>query len=184
MRLLKRLMRRFMFLTLVVLLAGWPAARSTAQAGSPAATGQACDRACQQALFDQAEREDISSRPKPSQSKDCPIFDGHDRIDPLFDICAKLKYVRSLPAGTGTRFSCPSDLRGLLGMKLERIRAMWGEPDFVDDGKSGIGSRPDPRWTYFIGSPVPLAFGGGFPQLSLHYDDKGYVTDVDCSYAR
>ena len=181
-------MSRCMLLMLVAVLASLPASRSIAQAGSPGAAGKACDRACEQArsqaLFDRIEKEDIASRPKPSRSSDCPVFDGHDRIDPLLDVCAKLKYVRSLPVGTRTRFSCPSDHRSLLGVKLDRIRTMWGEPDFLDDGNSGIGSRPGPHWTYFIGSRVPLAFGGGFPELSLYYDDRGYVTDVDCSYAR
>jgi len=170
------------------MLAGLFAFEASAQSHSSTDADRSCDSVCRQArmqaLFDQAAKDDIASRPKPSAATECSIFNGHDHIDPLIDVCAKLKYVRSLPAGTRTRFSCPSDDRSLLGVKLDRIRSLWGEPDFVDDGHSQTSSRPGPHWMYLIGSPVPLAFGGGFPELSLYFDGGGVVTDVTCFYSR
>ncbi|WP_441609709.1 hypothetical protein [Dyella sp. 2RAB6] len=184
----KGAMRRFALVFLVAVLAGVPVSKARAQSETGIGADKPCDRVCQQAkvqaLFDQAEKEAIADRPKPSLSSECLVFDGHDHIDPLIDVCAKLKYVRSLPAGVRTRFSCPSDTRSLIGLTLDRIRSIWGEPDFIDEGKSQIGSRPGPYWMYFIGSPVPLAFGGGFPELSLYYDDAGIVKDITCFYSR
>lgn len=136
------------------------------------------------ALFDQAEKDAIANHPKPSKSTECLVFDGRDHIDPLIDVCAKLKYVRSLPVGTPTHFACPFDTHSLLGLKLERIHSLWGEPDFIGEGKDQFGPRPGPHWTYFIGSPVPLAFGGGFPELSLYFDKNGTIDDITCYYSR
>ena len=180
--------RRCMSVLLLAMLAGLCPFHAAAQSAASSTAVAACDRHCEQvkmdALFEQARQETIAHRPKPSASSECMVFDGHDHIDPLIDVCAKLKYVRSLPAGTPTRFSCPFDTHSLIGLKLDRIHSLWGDPDFVDDGKSQLGTHPGPRWSYTIGSPVPLALGGGYPELSLYYDQDGNINDVTCFYSR
>lgn len=155
-----------------------------AQSASTAQSAQSCDKSCQQrkvdALFKAMDEETASDRPKPSQSKECPAFDGHDAADTLIDVCAKLKYVRSIAAGTDTNFSCPRDTSSLIGLPANRIRAMWGEPNFVEGGTSPNSVESAARWSYFIGSPKPGQEGGGFPELSLRLVD-GTVGSVSCA---
>jgi len=147
-----------------------------------------CDKSCQQekieALFKAMDGAAASSRPKPSDSKECSTFDGRNVADPLLDVCAKLKYVRSIAAGTDTNFPCPRDASALVGLPAGRIRAVWGEPDFAEGATSPNGSRVKTQWTYFIGNSKPGVFGGGFPELSLHFDSAGGIRSVSCALSR
>ena len=132
------------------------------------------------ALFKAMDEEAASDRPRPSQSKECSAFDGRDTADTLTDVCAKLKYVRSIAVGTNTNFSCPRDTSSLVGLPANRIRSMWGEPNFVERATSPNRTGSGTRWSYFIGSPKPGQEGGGFPELSLRLVD-GVVGSVSCA---
>jgi hypothetical protein len=114
------------------------------------------------------------------RSKECSTFDGRDTADTLTDVCAKLKYVRSIAVGTDTNFSCPRDTSSLVGLPANRIRSMWGEPNFVERATSPNRTGSGTRWSYFIGSPKPGQEGGGFPELSLRLVD-GVVGSVSCA---
>ena len=100
--------------------------------------------------------------------------------DTLMDVCAKLKYVRSIAVSTDTNFSCPRDTSSLVGLPANRIRSMWGEPNFVEGATSPNRTGSGTRWTYFMGSPKPGQVGGGFPVLSLRLVD-GTVGSVSCA---
>jgi hypothetical protein len=155
-----------------------------AQSSSTAQSTQACNKGCQQkkvdALFKAMDEQTASNHPKPSQSKECSVFDGREAPNTLIDVCAKLKYVRSIAVGANTNFSCPRDISSLVGLTAIRIRSIWGEPDFVDG--TTLPNRVDSgtRWTYFIGSPKPEQEGGGFPELSIRLVD-GSVKSVSCA---
>ncbi len=155
-----------------------------AQSSSAAPSAQPCDKSCQQrkvdALFKAMDEEAASDRPRPSQSKECSAFDGRDTADTLTDVCAKLKYVRSIAVGTDTNFSCPRDTSSLVGLPANRIRSIWGEPNFVERATSPNRAGSGTRWSYFIGSPKPGQEGGGFPELSLRLVD-GVVGSVSCA---
>ncbi len=107
-----------------------------AQAASSSEVTQPCDKVCQQekldALFKAMDDAEVSRRPKPSNSTDCAVYGGHDLPDVLLDVCAKLKYVRSLPIGTDTHFACPGDTSQLVGLSAERVRSILGVPDFEE----------------------------------------------------
>ncbi|WP_266172168.1 hypothetical protein [Dyella subtropica] len=158
-----------------------------AQAPSSKAATQPCDEACQQkkldALFKAMDEAETSRRPKPSNSADCSAYDGHDLPDVLLDVCAKLKYVRSLPPGEASRFSCPHDNVSLVGASAHRIVSVWGGPDFVQDSSPPGRAKNDGQWTYFLGSAKPGWVGGGFAELTLSLVD-GVVRKVDCRLAR
>jgi len=158
----------------------------SAYAPNLSAQASACDKSCQQAKLDDLfKRMDEASaeRPKPSDSRDCTAYKGTDAADPLVDICAKLKFVRSLPAGADTRFSCPKGTAALIGLPVSRIREAWGEPDFREEGRASQAQEGLGRWTYFIGSPKPGWKGGGFPEVSL-YLVKGNVEKVRCALSK
>ena len=123
-------------------------------------------------------------RAVPSPSSACTAFDGKSVSDVLVDVCAKLKYVRTIPVGTVTHFVCPKDTSQLIGLPLERIRSIWGEPDFERREKWRDESSPILRWTYFIGSPKPGTKGGGFPELSLGFKDSSVVVSVTCALSK
>jgi len=151
---------------------------------SPSATSP-CDKTCKQvrvdALFKAMEDAEVSQRPRASSTTVCAAYDGHDDPNVLKDVCAKLKYVRSLPIGTDTRFSCPSDTASLIGVASNRIRALWGRPDQLPDKQL---RRPsDALWTYFIGNTKPGEISGGFPELSI-YIVNGMVTSVSCDLSQ
>lgn len=151
---------------------------------SPSAT-QPCDKACRQtqvdALFKAMDDSEVSRRPRPSNSTECTAYDGHDNPNVLLDVCAKLKYVRALPVGTDTGFSCPGDTGSLIGVASSRINSAWGTPDLTPDKQP---RRPeDGQWTYFIGNPKPGRQGGGFPELSIYIAD-GIVTNIKCDLAQ
>jgi len=120
----------------------------------------------------------------PSETTECAAFDGKSSSDLLVDVCAKLKYVRTLPSGTETHFECPRDLGQLVGLSSARIRSIWGDPDFEEREKWRDKSSPMRRWAYFIGSPKPSAKGGGFPELSLHFRDSSKVDSATCALAK
>jgi hypothetical protein len=151
---------------------------------SPAAT-QPCDKTCRQAqldaLFKAMDDAGASQRPGPSKSKECSAYQGHDDSNVFLDVCAKLKYVRSLPVGTDTRFSCPSVTGSLIGVASSRIISAWGKPDSTQDKQPRRAG--DGLWTYFMGSPKPGRVGGGFPELSI-YLSNGIVTNIDCGLAQ
>lgn len=157
---------------------------------TPSATvaGELCDKACQQqkldTLFRTMDAAETSGRPKPSDSTECAAYDGREFPKALIDVCAKLKYVRMLPVGTETRFSCPRDTDQLVGLPPSRIRSIWGEPDYESREKWGDQSSPLRQWTYFIGSPKPHTKGGGFPELSLHFNGASKVESVTCALSK
>jgi len=99
------------------------------------------------------------------------------------DVCAKLKYVRSLPSEEASRFSCPHDNASLVGTSAHRIVSVWGEPDFVQDSSPPGRTNNDGQWTYFLGSAKPGWVGGGFAELTLYLVD-GVVRKVDCGLAQ
>lgn len=84
---------------------------SFAQSSSLGQPPQPCDNSCQKekvdALFKAMDDKAASDRPKPSQSKECAVFNGREGANTLIDVCAKLKYVRTIAVGTDTNFSCP-----------------------------------------------------------------------------
>ena len=155
-----------------------------AQSSSTAQPAQSCDKSCQQrkvdALFKAMDEKAASDRPKPSQSKECSAFDGRDAADTLIDVCAKLKYIRSIAVSTDTNFFCSRDTSSLVGLPANRIRSIWGEPDFIEGATSPNHTGSGTRWTYFLGSPKPGQEGGGFPELSL-WLVKGNVGSVSCA---
>jgi len=157
-------------------------AQASNQLPDSQACGQACPRERLDRVFAQAIKDDLAQRPAPSATRECAPYGGQDAADPLLDVCAKLKYVRSLPAGTRTHFACPFESSVFVGQDVARIRSLWGEPDYKDEPPER--TQAGFRWIYVIGSPVPLAFGGGFPELSLDFDDAGVVHRASCAYSR
>lgn len=150
------------------------------------AQASSCDKACQRAKLDALFKkmdEASAEHPKPSNSEECAVYNGRDAADPLVDVCAKLKFVRSLPAGADTRFSCPNGTAALIGLTASRVSAVWGEPDFVEDASPSQAREGRVRWTYFIGSPKPGWSGGGFPEVSLYFA-KGNVEKVGCALSK
>jgi len=172
-----------------VLLAalGFYGSTGFAQAASSNDLTQPCDEACQQtrldALFKAIDDADISRQPKPSNSADCASYGGHDLPDVLLDVCAKLKYVRALPLGATSRFSCPRDNAPLVDASIWRIVTAWGKPDFVQATAPSDRAKSDGQWTYFLGRAKPGWVGGGFAELTLHFVD-GVVRKVDCGLAK
>ncbi|GLQ97412.1 hypothetical protein GCM10007863_18320 [Dyella mobilis] len=109
------------------------------------------------------------------------MYDGHDLSNVLLDVCAKLKYVRSLPVGDAPTFYCPGDMRSLTGIRAQRFVAIWGTPDLVQNAPSaGKGSS---EWTYFLGSAKPGWAGGGFAELSLYFVN-GVTRKFNCALAQ
>ena len=163
------------------------AASSFAQSSSAGQPAQPCDKSCRQKklgdLFRALDERSKSDRRRPSQTKECGVFDGREAEDTLMDVCAKLKYVRSIAMGKATNFSCPRDTSSLFGLPAIRIRAVWGEPDFVEGATSLNPLGSENSWTYFIGSPKPGQKGGGFPELSLRFV-HGHVGGVGCALSR
>jgi hypothetical protein len=158
-----------------------------AQAASSNEVTRLCDMACQQeklgSLFKAMDEAEVSRQPKPSNSAACATYGGHDLPDVLLDVCAKLKYVRSLPLGETSRFSCPRDNASLVGTSIQRIVTAWGEPDFVQSTALADRAKSDGGWTYFLGRAKPGWVGGGFAELTLHFVD-GVVRKVDCGLAQ
>jgi hypothetical protein len=173
----------------LVWLAAFGLLTSAAFAQAPSSTGatQPCDKACQQrkldAQFKAMDDTEVSRYPKPSNSADCAAYDGHDLPDVFLDVCAKLKYARSLPSGEASRFSCPRDKALLVGTSIHRIVSAWGEPDFVQSGPPPDRARSDGQWTYFLGRAKPGWLGSGFAELTLYLFD-GAVQKVDCGLAQ
>jgi hypothetical protein len=82
-----------------------------------------------------------------------------------------------LPMGAPTHSVCPTDSGTLRGLTKQQVTAKLQKADFID--------RRDASWTYFFTSPVPSGqFGGGFPELTFHFDTKGTVASVSCYYSR
>jgi hypothetical protein len=160
---------------------------AAAQTASPQKEAQSCDKACQQtkldALFKAMDDAEMSRDPKPSTSADCATYGGSDLLDVLLDVCAKLKYVRSLPMGETSRFSCPRDGTSLVGTPRQRIVTIWGEPDFVGSAGPPDRTKSDDQWTYSLGRAKPGWVGGGFAELTLYFVD-GIVQKVDCGLAQ
>jgi hypothetical protein len=158
-----------------------------AHAASSNEATQQCDKACQQekldALFKAMDDAEDSRHPKPSNSADCAAYGGHDLPDVLLDVCAKLKYVRSLPLGETSRFSCPRNDASLVGTPIRRIVTAWGEPDFVQSTAPPDRAKSDGQWTYFLGRAKPGWVGGGFAELTLFFVD-GVVRKVGCGLAQ
>jgi hypothetical protein len=158
-----------------------------AQAVSSNEMTQPCDKACQRgkldALFKAMDEAEVSRYPKPSNSADCAAYGENDLPDVLLDVCAKLKYVRSLPLGETSRFSCPRDSASLVGTSRQRIVTAWGEPDFVQATAPSDRAKSDGQWTYFLGRAKPEWVGGGFAELTLHFVG-GVVRKVDCGLAQ
>jgi hypothetical protein len=166
---------------------GLHSSAAVAQAASPNEVRQPCDKACQQrkldTLFKAIDDAEISQHPKPSNAAGCAAYDGHDLPDVFLDVCAKLKYVRSLPSGKTSRFSCPNNDAPLVGTSMQRIVTAWGEPDFVEGTSPPDRAKSDGQWTYFLGRTKPGWVGGGFAELTLYFVD-GVVRKVDCGLAR
>lgn len=162
---------------------GLQVSAALAQSPSSSTAIESCDKECQRrkvdALFKALDAAEISRRPKPSQSSECVAYDGRNLPDVLTDVCAKLKYVRSLPPGEASRFSCPGNSASLVGISAHRIVAMWGEPDFVPDRSPPGGNKGKRQWTYYLGSARPGAVGGGFAELTLTLVD-GVVRKSSC----
>jgi hypothetical protein len=175
----------FRWLLGFVLIVGFASSAAVAQAVSSHQEAQPCDNACRQtkldALFKAMDDAEIS--PKPSASADCTAYGGSDLPDVLLDVCAKLKYVRSLPMGETSRFSCPRDSASLVGTPRQRIVTIWGEPDFVQSAAPSSRTTSDGEWTYFLGRAKPGSAGGGFAELTLYVVD-GIVRKVDCRLAQ
>lgn len=159
-----------------------------AQAASFNEVTQPCDKACQQekldAQFKAMDDAELSRHSKPSNSADCAAYGGHNLPDVLLDVCAKLKYVRSLPVGTDTHFACPADTSQLVGLSAGRVQSIWGVPDYEERETWHDESSPILTWTYFIGSPKPRTKGGGFPELSLHFMGSSKVVSVTCALSK
>lgn len=167
---------------LLALLAAQASAQDQGQDEHGKACGQACQKSRLDRLFAQTERDEPARRPVPSATRECVPYSGRDAADPVLDVCAKLKYVRSLPAGTPTHFSCPPEPDVFVGEDVARIRSLWGEPDSKDEPPER--RQAGFRWIYTIGSPAPLTFGGGFPDISLDFDDAGIVQRVSCARSK
>lgn len=158
-----------------------------AQASSSEAVARPCDKTCRQQELDAAFRAmdeaETSRHPKPSDTADCTAYEGHDHPDVFLDVCAKLKYVRSLPFGETSSFDCPRDNAALVGRSAQRIAAAWGAPDFVENGPTPGHGTNDSQWTYFLGRAKPGWLGGGFAEVTLYLVD-GIVRNVDCGLAK
>jgi hypothetical protein len=94
----------------------------------------------------------------------------------LEHLARELKSTRSLPVGTPTHSVCPKNIGALVGLPQEQVHVALHAPDFIDSDQS---------WSYFFTSPVPPGHrGGGFPQITFTFDEKGLVSHVTCYYAR
>jgi hypothetical protein len=134
-------------------------------------------------LFKAMDDAEMTRHPKSSTSSDCAAYAGGDLPDVLLDVCAKLTYVRSLPMGDTSRFSCPRDSTSLVGTPRQQIVATWGEPDFVQSAAPSGRAKGDGQWTYFLGRAKPGCVGGGFAELTLYFVD-GIIRKVDCGLAK
>lgn len=157
-----------------------------AQPSAPETAMQACGRACRQQKLDSLFRaldEAEASHPKPSDTADCAAYDGHDYRDVFLDVCAKVKYVRSLPPEGTSRFICPRSDQALVGYSASRIASAWGTPDLVRSKSTTGGPSNDGQWIYFMGRSKPGWVGGGFAEMTLYVVD-GTVRKVDCGLAK
>lgn len=157
-----------------------------AQSPPPETATQPCGRACKQQKLDSLFRtmdEAEASHPRPSDTADCSAYDGHDYPDVFLDVCAKLKYVRSLPPEGTSRFVCPRDDDALVGFPAKRIASAWGAPDFVQSNPTPGHPSNDGQWTYFLGRSKPGGLGGGFAEVTLYLVD-GTVRKVACGLAK
>ncbi len=181
------MLRRMYVLAWLAMLCTHPSG-AEGQTSSASVSSEPCGKACQQqrldALFRAMDAADTFRRPKPSDSTECTAYDGREFPIALIDVCAKLKYVRTLAIGTETRFACPSSTDQLVGLSPERIRSAWGQPDYESTEKWGDQSSPLRQWTYFIGSPKPNTKGGGFPELSLHFNGTSRIVSVTCALSK
>jgi hypothetical protein len=154
-------------------------------AGTP--PDQTRDSGCQQSklnkLNEQLSKMDVAAQSRPALAAPTarPVGTGRDSL--LATISSELKYVRSLPPGTRTTFECPKDTDQLVGLSNVQLRSFLGQPDSERPAVDFVQRIPR-YWTYTIGSPSPLEEGGGFPELSFHFDDQGKVTGTKCALAK
>ncbi|MBB6187699.1 hypothetical protein [Rhodanobacter sp. MP7CTX1] len=146
-----------------------------------------CDKECRQSKLNKL-NEQLSKMDAAAQSRltlaaptTRPVGTGHDSL--LAAISSELKYVRSLPPGTRTTFECPKDTDQLVGLSEVQLRSFLGQPD-SEQPAADFAQRVPQYWTYTIGSPSPLEAGGGFPELSSHFDDLGKVRGTMCALAK
>ena len=135
------------------------------QTSSASVASGPCGKTCQQerldALFRAMDAADIAGRPKASDSTECSTYEGRDFPATLIDVCAKLKYVRTLPIGTETRFACPHDTDQLVGLSPERFDRSGDSPT-MKRGKDGTISQVrfvDGHTLSAVLSPTPTAVG-------------------------
>jgi hypothetical protein len=93
----------------------------------------------------------------------------------LTDLATKMKEARSLPTGAKRLFSCPLELERLAGTPLATINAVLPKADLsLDDSQS-----------YFLTGLKPLGQrGGGFPEITLFFDEAGKVERITCNFSR
>lgn len=89
----------------------------------------------------------------------------------------QLRAMRDSAASGPARAACAADLRSLIGVHQDRLRAALGEPDFID--------LVTGEWAYLLSSPrPPTVLGGGHPELHLQFDAARRVVDAQCHRAR
>ncbi len=122
---MSRALRGFVWIVVLALCSSRAIAQAESSHQEPP-----CDKACQRieldALFKAMDDAEMTRHPKSSTSSDCAAYAGGDLPDVLLDVCAKLTYVRSLPMGDTSRFSCPRDSTSLVGTPRQQIVAIWG----------------------------------------------------------
>jgi hypothetical protein len=70
-----------------------------------------------------------------------------------------------------------------VGLSKVQLRSFLGQPD-SEQPAADFAQRVPQYWTYTIGSPSPLEAGGGFPELSFHFDDLCKVRGTMCALAK
>jgi hypothetical protein len=99
----------------------------------------------------------------------------------LIEVKNLVSDARSLEPYASCGCICPDELSLLVGLDIETIREVIGEPDWDEPGDV----------TYFVRSPdAPypererwVRAGGGYPIISFIHKDE-MVAEVECTYAR
>lgn len=99
----------------------------------------------------------------------------------LLELSKNLAQVRALPVGTKTNYSCPGELDSLIGITQSRVETVLPKQDWptVDSGNLKF------QRSYFLTSPIPEGRrGGGFPEITIYYTERGVIERVTCYYSR
>lgn len=93
----------------------------------------------------------------------------------LADLAAKINQARTSPRGVSAAFSCPKDLERLVGTSIATINIMLPKADLSHEESQ----------SYFLTGPRPPGQrGGGFPEITFHFNRAGTVEGTTCNRSK